>query len=240
MFTSTAVTPEASDSLAASSAYSSTVPPAIDTTARAPRESSHGRSRCRKASIPGPCSPIELSIPLGVSAIRGVGRPDRGASMTDLVTTAPILATSKNCASSRPAPAHPDAVRIGFGSSTWASQLFRSTAMAPPSRRRPGPRPPGRRLAARCAERVERDGPDVVPAHQVAAEHRAVDAGPGHPGYPVLAHHGQHAGHAYPGPAGHGLLHQGLHRDVVAAGQRGHRAEHAHRPAGVDDVGPGL
>jgi len=34
------------------------------------------------------------------------------------MTTAPILATSKNWASSRPAPAQPDAVRMGFGSST--------------------------------------------------------------------------------------------------------------------------
>ena len=56
-------------------------------------------------------------MPLSVSTIRGVGRPARGASMTDLVTTAPILDTSKNCASSRPVPAHPAAVRIGFGSS---------------------------------------------------------------------------------------------------------------------------
>ena len=40
-----------------------------------------------KASMPGPCRPIELSMPLGVSAIRGVGRPDRGCSMIDLVTT---------------------------------------------------------------------------------------------------------------------------------------------------------
>ena len=45
--------------------------------------------------MPGPCRPIELSIPLGVSAIRGVGRPARGATMTDLVTIAPSLATSK-------------------------------------------------------------------------------------------------------------------------------------------------
>ena len=136
-----AVTPAASDSLAASSAYSSTLPPAIDTTARAPRDSSHGRSRCRKASIPGPCRPIELSIPLGVSAIRGVGRPARGASITDLVTTAPILATSKNWASSRPAPAHPDAVRIGLGSSTWPSLVRRSTPM---------PLPPGAALGPAC------------------------------------------------------------------------------------------
>jgi hypothetical protein len=55
-------------------------------------------------------------MPLGVSAIRGVGRPARGASMTDLVTTAPTSATSKNCCSSRPAAAQPDAVSTGFGS----------------------------------------------------------------------------------------------------------------------------
>ncbi len=68
--------------------------------------------------MPGPCRPIEFSMPLGVSAIRGVGRPDRGPSITDLVTMAPILDTSMNWASSRPAPAHPDAVMMGFGSST--------------------------------------------------------------------------------------------------------------------------
>jgi hypothetical protein len=37
--------------------------------------------------------------------------------MTDLVTTAPIFEMSKNWASSRPAAAQPDAVRMGFGSS---------------------------------------------------------------------------------------------------------------------------
>jgi len=68
--------------------------------------------------MPGPCRPIELSIPLGVSAIRGVGRPARGLAITDLVTMAPILETSMNCASSRPAPAQPEAVRMGLGSST--------------------------------------------------------------------------------------------------------------------------
>ena len=81
--------------------------PAMDTTARAPRDSSQGRSRWRNASMPGPCRPTEYSIPLGVSAIRGVGLPARGSSVTDLVITAPILATSKNWASSRPAPGAP-------------------------------------------------------------------------------------------------------------------------------------
>ena len=55
-------------------------------------------------------------MPLGVSAIRGVGRPDRGFSMIDLVTTAPSSVTSKNWSSSRPAAAQPDAVSTGLGS----------------------------------------------------------------------------------------------------------------------------
>src|SRR5690242_11622759 len=230
MLTSTAVTPEASDSRAASSAYSSTLPPAIDTTARAPRDSSQGRSRCRNASMPGPCRPIELSMPLGVSAIRGAGRPARGASITDLVTMAPILATSKNWASSRPAPAHPDAVRMGLGSSTWPSRVRRSTAMpllllairaSQPAglRRRADGRPhrAGPRVPARRAERVERDRAYIVPAHGVTAEHRAGHAGPDHPGHPVIAHDRQHAGHADADAARHGLFDQGQHRDVVPA-----------------------
>ncbi len=46
--------------------------------------------------MPGPWSPMEFSMPLGVSAIRAVGRPERGLSMTDFVTMAPILDTSMN------------------------------------------------------------------------------------------------------------------------------------------------
>ena len=96
-------------------------------------------------------------------------------------------------------------------------------------------RPPARR-----AERVERDGAHVVPAHQIAAEDRPVHAGPHHPGHPVLADHREDAGHADPGPTGHGLLHQDLRRDVVAARNQGHLAEHPHRAAGVDHIGPAL
>src|SRR5215469_15856209 len=305
MLTSIAVTPAASDTRAASSAYSATVLPAIETTARAPRDSSQGRSRCRKASMPGPCRPIELSMPLGVSAIRGVGRPARGPSMTDLVTKAPILETSMNWASSRPAPAHPEAVMIGLGNSTWLSLDRRSTAMALPSAgsaaptRGPGrrcPRGPGLRLPvirravslcaisrpartgtseatggtitatshaasrlvdgylpgnpaglrrparprlpARRAEGVKRDGADVIPANLLAAEHRPVHAGPGHPGNPVCPVDRQHAGHAHTGPARHGPLERHLHRNVVAAGQHSDLAEHWHRAARVDDIGP--
>src|SRR6202167_6226416 len=229
MLTSMAVTPAESDRRAASSAYSSTVPPAIETTARALLDSSHGRPRCRNAAVPGPCRPIEFSIPLGVSAIRGVGLPARGASITDLVTTAPILETSKNCASSRPAPADPDAVRIGFGSSAWPRRARRSEAIGPvPSPRTGGPhRGPGEpgsaagpRFPARGAERVERDRAHVVPAHLLAAEHPAVHARPDHPREPVGADKREHARHADPDTARHQLLHRHLDRDVVPPGQQ--------------------
>ena len=46
--------------------------------------------------MPGPCKPIELSMPLGVSAIRGVIRPVRGLLIMDFVTTAPISESEKN------------------------------------------------------------------------------------------------------------------------------------------------
>ena len=49
-----------------------------------------------KASMPGPCKPIEFNMPLGVSAIRGVGRPFLALDITDLVTTPPISRKGKN------------------------------------------------------------------------------------------------------------------------------------------------
>ncbi len=74
-----------------------------------------------KASIPGPCSPIELSMPLGVSDMRGVARPARGFSMMLLVTIAPSSVISKKASNSRPAAAHPLAVKTGLGKSIPAS-----------------------------------------------------------------------------------------------------------------------
>ncbi|GII53880.1 hypothetical protein Pth03_22690 [Planotetraspora thailandica] len=70
--------------------------------------------------MPGPWSPTAFSSPEGVSAILGVGRPARGAMVIDRVVKAPSRMTSKNCASSRPVPPQPEAVRTGLGSSTWA------------------------------------------------------------------------------------------------------------------------
>ena len=69
--------------------------------------------------MPGPCNPIEFNIPLGVSAIRGVARPLLGLIITDLVTIAPSSLSGKKCESSLPEPAQPEAVKIGFGNSTF-------------------------------------------------------------------------------------------------------------------------
>ena len=75
IFTSTALIPETDRSLRANVEYSSMVSPAMETITRAFCSSSQGTSLARNESIPGPCNPIELSMPDGVSAIRGVGRP---------------------------------------------------------------------------------------------------------------------------------------------------------------------
>ena len=76
--------------------------------------------------MPGPCKPIELSIPLGVSAIRGVGRPVRTLDITDLVTIPPISRNGKNCANSRPELAHPLAVNVGAGNQTFPMVVEKS------------------------------------------------------------------------------------------------------------------
>ena len=104
--------------------------------------------------------------------------PARGASITDLVTTAPILETSKNWASSRPELAQPDAVRIGLGSSTFPSLVRRSGAMTLPppaaggaaraARRPAAPRPP-----ADCLRRWPRPDCRRRPAGRAAARRAA-------------------------------------------------------------------
>ena len=139
----------------ATSANSSVDPPAMDTSARAPTDCSQGRSWLAKASMPGPCRPIELSMPDGVSAILGVGRPARGSAMTDLVTKAPRREMSKNRCSSWPLAAQPDAVMTGLGSRTSPRATDRSAITA-----RPTARPRRRRLApARSPQRTRPTGP---------------------------------------------------------------------------------
>ena len=109
--------------------YSSTVSPAIETIMRAFCSTKYGISLAIKASIPGPCKPIELSMPLGVSAMRGVGRPCLALDITDLVTTPPISRNGKNCANSRPELAHPLAVKVGAGNQVLPMVVEKSNVL---------------------------------------------------------------------------------------------------------------
>ena len=64
--------------------------------------------------MPGFGSPIELSIPDGVSTVRGVTFPLRGRGVTVLVTRAPSLVRSTTDPYSAPKPEVPEAVITGF------------------------------------------------------------------------------------------------------------------------------
>jgi len=67
-----------------------------------PRALSRGRWALRKCSRPGFASPIELSIPCGVSAIRGGAFPSRGSGVIVFVTkTSSVRATSGATSASR-------------------------------------------------------------------------------------------------------------------------------------------
>ena len=80
-----------------------------------------GSSSRMKASTPGFCSPTELSIPRGVSAIRGGGLPSLGERVKPLQQIPPSSDRSKNSPYSRPKPKVPEAATTGFFSRTPAS-----------------------------------------------------------------------------------------------------------------------
>lgn len=75
---------------------------------------SQGRSFSTNAATPGFWSPMELSMPEGVSAMRGVSLPAQPFSERPFVVIAPRRLTSKNCAYSFPEANVPDAVVTGF------------------------------------------------------------------------------------------------------------------------------
>ena len=103
-----------SRSRSTTSTYSSSLWPQTLTTTRVSNCFKKGKSRLRNTSTPGFCRPIAFSMPLGVSAMRGVGLPAHGTAATPLVTTAPSLFKSTNSLYSSPAPKVPLAVITGF------------------------------------------------------------------------------------------------------------------------------
>lgn len=75
---------------------------------------SHGKSTSHKCFTPGFCKPMELSMPEGVSAMRGDSLPSQPLSETPLVVTAPIPATFTKSEYSRPAANVPLASVTGW------------------------------------------------------------------------------------------------------------------------------
>src|SRR5690349_24572153 len=101
--------------------------------------------------------------------------------MIDLLISALTLATSMNWASSRPAPAQPDADRIRLGRSAWPSRALMSAGIEALLSRGDDPpynppitgglsAPPYPPRPAGGAQRVEGDRAHGVPADQVGAE----------------------------------------------------------------------
>ena len=111
--TSIAETPGDRPSRRASSAYSPSVLPAIETTTRVPCWASQGSSVARKPSRPGFCRPTAWTRPDGVSTMRGCGPPGRGLSVMERVTKPPRSASGPYAASSRPVPPQPEATSTG-------------------------------------------------------------------------------------------------------------------------------
>src|SRR3954463_11389629 len=177
----------------------------MDTTARTSLSASQARSRSRKASMPGPCSPIELSIPLGVSAIRGVGRPLRGGSWIDFVTTPPIARRSLYGASSRPAAAQPEAVNTGSSKTEPARSMDMSMSAGGVTSAvvRIVTSPTSVHLHRGGTDRVVGHRAECVPADPVAGEDRPVDARTQHARLSVVADDRQDTGHAYADATGH-------------------------------------
>src|SRR3954462_15376102 len=158
--------------------------------------------------MPGPCTPIELSTPLGVSAIRGVGRPLRGCSWIDFVTTPPIAPRSLYGASSRPAAAQPEAVNTGSSNTAPARSIVMSMSAGGVTSAvvRIVTSPTSVHLHRGGADRVVRHRAKCVPADPVPREDRPVNAGAQHARLSVVADDGQDTRHAHADAAGHRLL----------------------------------
>ena len=94
MFSSRAATPGTPSRAAASSPNSAAVSPATFTITGVSHSAHTGAISATMRSTPGFCRPMELSIPAGVSTVRGWGLPSRGRSVTAFVTNAPSRFTS--------------------------------------------------------------------------------------------------------------------------------------------------
>src|SRR5260370_1307125 len=102
------------------------------------------------ASTPGPCSPIALSIPLGVSAMRGGGVPSRGRKKMPFETMPPSARRSSS-GTSVPYPNVPEAPSTGPRSFSAPMSADISVTQATATISQTRPRPPGPPNPKRCS-----------------------------------------------------------------------------------------
>ena len=114
MFSSSAAIPGMPSSIAAICPNSSTVSPARLTMTGTFHFAQAAASSSITSLMPTFWSPMELSMPAGVSATRGWRLPPRGAIVTPLLTTAPRALILKCFANSKPQLKVPDAGITGF------------------------------------------------------------------------------------------------------------------------------
>src|SRR5438270_4252176 len=149
---------------------------------------------------------MALSIPAGVSTIRGAGWPSRSAKNSPLTATAPSDARSTTSAYSTPYPKQPLAAMIGLCSvrepMRTLRSIFKTSFSIPPY------------LISR------EHGPRQARSHVMKAT--------------VVAAHGHDAAVAAAEAASHDALHGHLARTSVARGRPGGRGEHPFGPARVD------
>src|SRR5690348_14070320 len=128
-FSSRAATAGCAPMRRTAAAYSPGDQPPTLTTSGTPSSARRGRWSSQKRSSPGLASPIEFTIPAGVSTIRGGGLPSRGRRVTVLVTKAPSPSVPAASASSVPEP-----LTSGFASSI-PHRVVRRPALGEDTRR---------------------------------------------------------------------------------------------------------
>src|ERR671914_2512096 len=193
--------------------------------------------------------PIALSIPDGVSHMRGVGLPRHGTRVMDLTMTPPSLERSTNAWASRPAPKVPDAASTGLESLRPPSSTLISTAdISVPRRcelvgrlfhaaaRRNTCR---RQLCLLYSYAFARSVPDDV----CAVEHGPLRAGTRVENLVLLVlassrtPHGHHAGHTHTESTCHQFFDRDLDGQMARHACPRHGCQHRMGSARIDDFG---
>src|SRR6185503_4839883 len=201
---SSAATPSASERILASSTYSSSVVPQMLTMTDAPSRCSSGSFSAMNRWTPMPCRPIALSMPDGVSTMRGGGCPSRSARNSPFTATPPSDDRSTMSPYSTPYPKQPLAAINGLASVNDPMETERSISV--------------------------REG---IPDDAVGVEDGSVDARADEmrDARRVAGQH--HAAVAPAETAAHHLFERDIARPAMRGGKLGHGAHHRCRSADI-------